>query len=321
MKQHLHRSIVFVGLLALAATSPSAADRRPITETDLFKFVWVADPQMAPDGSQIAFVRVTVDEKKDQYDTSIWLAKTDGSQPPRQMTGGTRDSSPRWSPDGRLLAFVRSVEKDGRGQPPQIHLMSMTGGEARPITTLARGAANPAWSPDGKRIAFSSQTNPDELKQKDAKEEKPRETDVKVITEAVYRANGVSGSGYTDPDRPSQIWTVAAPTGDADADTPKRVTSGEFSAGNHRWSVDGSQRFVSNRQNSRTTFRGQRHARSRVTAESQDGSPASTGPSALFAVARRETHHVRGDAAWHTRALDSQPDLFVVDIPEARHVI
>ena len=240
--------LAIVAVVGLGATVPSAADRRPITETDLFKFVWIADPQIAPDGSHVAFVHVTADEKKDQYDTSIWLAKADGSQPPRHLTSGTRDTSPRWSPDGRILAFVRSIEKDGRPQPPQIHILSMLGGEARAVTALPRGAANPAWSPDGKWIAFSSQTEPDELKPKDPKEDKPRETDVRIITGAVYRANGVSGWGYTDPDRPSQIWTVAVPAGDADAGTPKRVTSGEFTSGNHRWSVDGSRLyFTSNR--------------------------------------------------------------------------
>ena len=81
----------------LVVAVPVAAQRRPITEKDIFKFVWVADPQIAPDGSQVAFVRVAVDEKKDTYDTAIWLARTDGSEPPRPLTSGTRDASPRWS--------------------------------------------------------------------------------------------------------------------------------------------------------------------------------------------------------------------------------
>ena len=116
---------ILVGLVA-----PAHAQRRPITEKDLFAFVWVADPQISPDGSQVAFVRVTADEKKDAYDTAIWLAKADGSEPPRAITSGTRDTSPRWSPDGRRLAFVRSVEKDGRPQPAQIHVMAMVGRRA-----------------------------------------------------------------------------------------------------------------------------------------------------------------------------------------------
>jgi dipeptidyl aminopeptidase/acylaminoacyl peptidase len=93
-------------LIALAS-APAAAQKRTVTEKDIFAFVWVADPQMSPDGSRVAFVRVSVDEKKDQYDTSIWLAKTDGSEAPRRLTGGTRDTTPRWSADGGRLAFTR----------------------------------------------------------------------------------------------------------------------------------------------------------------------------------------------------------------------
>ena len=52
-----------------------AAERRPIAETDLFSFVWVADPQIAPDGSRVAFLRVGIDRQKDQYETSIWIAR------------------------------------------------------------------------------------------------------------------------------------------------------------------------------------------------------------------------------------------------------
>ena len=130
--------------------NPRWPQRRPINEKDLFSFVWVADPQISPDGSQVAFVRVTIDEKKDAYETAIWIVKADGSEPARALTSGTRDTSPRWSPDGRRLAFIRAVEKDGRPQPAQIHLMAMAGGEPWAITDIPRGAANPEWSPDGK---------------------------------------------------------------------------------------------------------------------------------------------------------------------------
>jgi dipeptidyl aminopeptidase/acylaminoacyl peptidase len=227
------------------ATS-AAAQKRAITEKDLFKLVWVADPQISPDGSRIAFVRVTVDEKKDQYDTAIWLALADGSEPPRAFTSGQRDTSPRWSADGRSLVFTRVTEKDGRPQPPQLFLMALGGGEPRAITDVPKGAANPAWAPDGKTIAFSSATKPEDLAAKPSTtkpEEAPHQSDVRVITEAVYRANGIGGSGFVDSDRPSQIWTVAVPASGAPLPTAKRITSGEFAAGNHRWSADGSKIF------------------------------------------------------------------------------
>lgn len=261
--------LVMVALVAIAA--PADAQKRGITEKDLFEFVWVADPQISPDGRRVAFVRVTVDEKSDQYLTDIWIAPVDGREAPRKLTGGTRDTAPRWSPDGSRLAFVRSVEQNGRPQPPQVFVMSMdVGGEARAITEIPRGAGNPAWSPDGRTIAFSSSAKQEDLKKaqeekdekKDAadaktdtakKDEKaapdrPRESDVRVITTAVYRANGVADFGYVDLDRPTHIWTVVVPAGDAELATPRQVTSGEFSEGNFTWAPDGSRLFfVSNR--------------------------------------------------------------------------
>ncbi|HET7218368.1 MAG TPA: S9 family peptidase [Vicinamibacterales bacterium] len=242
-------TIALMVVLALGTARPGVAQqRRPITEKDLFKFVWIADPQMAPDGAQVAFVRVTADEKKDGYDTSIWIARTDGSEPPRPLTGGVRDTSPRWSPDGRRLAFVRAVEKDGRPQPPQIFVLAMAGGEPWAVTDMPRGAGSPEWAPDGRTIAFTSTTKPDEINAPKPSGDKPRESDVRVITDAVYRANGVAGSGYVDRDRPAQIWTIAVAASPNDRQTAKAVTTGEFGVGNVRWAPDGaSLYFVADR--------------------------------------------------------------------------
>src|SRR5262245_21872818 len=186
MRALLTLAAAALAIVAAAWTSaPAAADRRGITETDLFKFVWVADPQISPDGSQVAFVRVTVDQKKEGYDTALWLVKTSGSEPPRVLTNGPRDTAPRWSPDGSRLAFVRSPEKEGRPQPAQIFVLTMGGGEARAITDLPKGAGGPEWSPDGRTIAFASTTRADDLAKAEAAKtakpgEPPRESDVRV---------------------------------------------------------------------------------------------------------------------------------------------
>ena len=246
------RSRLLLMFVAITVCAGSAfAQKRNITEKDLFNFVWIADPQVSPDGSRIAFLRVTVNERKDGYNTSIWTVST-GSGESRQMTAGPRDSQPRWSPDGRYLCFVRAPEQNGRVEPPQLFMLSMEGGEAFQFTTLPRGAGNPQWSPDGKLIAFGNSATPEEL----AKAARPapapgaspaasptagaspeRESDVRVITRAVYRNND---AGYLDVKHPGHIWVVTAPhTGDEKV-TPKQLTTGRYTEFNGTWAKDSS---------------------------------------------------------------------------------
>ena len=186
----------------LAVASPGAQGKRFITEHDLFKFTWIADPQISPDGTTVAFVRVTVNEKDNRYETSLFTVPAAGGDAPRRLTSGTRDTTPRWAPDGKRIVFVRAVEKDGKPQPGQIYLLQMDGGEARPITDVAGGAGNPVWSPDGTRIAFTQRDRSRTIR-KPAPDHK---SDVEVVTRAVYRANG--NPGYVDNDHHAHLFTM-----------------------------------------------------------------------------------------------------------------
>ena len=223
-------------IVVTAAFPIGAQEKRLITERDIMKFVWVADPQISPDGTRVAFTRVTINEAKDDYESSLWLVRASGAEAPRPLTAGTRDSSPRWSPDGRTIAFVRAVERDGKPQPAQIFVMSLEGGEARPITDLARGAGAPAWSPDGRRIAFSSLTRPDDSSAPAAKP-----SDVRVITSAVYRSNG---GGWNDADRPSHLWVTDVRPG-LDIAKATQLTTGTYDEAGHAWAPDGSKIYFS----------------------------------------------------------------------------
>ena len=255
MKLRLAVAICVVAISAcVAAQNPSPA-KRSITEKDLFDFVWVANPQVSPDGSRVAFTRVVVDEKRTGYETSIWSVATSGNESPVRLTNGKHDARPRWSPDGKRLAFIRAAEKDdaGKPKPAQIAILSLAGGEARMVTELPKGAGNPVWSPDSKRIAFLSSTTPEDIAKAAKKNAdnatKPGETkkdpapaatdhesDVHVISRAVYRDNE---EGYLDPKRHEHIWVLDVPSGSDELIKPVQLTSGDYDEGDPRWTNDG----------------------------------------------------------------------------------
>jgi dipeptidyl aminopeptidase/acylaminoacyl peptidase len=136
-------SFLVIAVLLLVAV-PRAVEKRFITENDLLKFTWIADPQIAPDGSTIAFVRVTVNEKENRYETSLFTVATAGADAPRRLTSNVRDTMPRWSPDARKIAFARSIEKDGKPQP---------GRDRRRSVSAARAGGQPDRLVEGGHIA------------------------------------------------------------------------------------------------------------------------------------------------------------------------
>ena len=288
-KSQVARLLFVFTIVAAAFTTNAKADKRNITEKDLFNFVWIGDTQVSPDGSRVAFVRVTVNEKKEGYNTSIWTVPTAGKEEPHRLTGGERDSSPRWSPDGKYLVFTRATEKDGKPEPPQLFMLSMAGGDAFSFTSLPKGAGDPKWSPDGKTIAFTSSSNPEDLAKQEKKKQKEEElkkavsaetgpspaaspgkddgkdkqktadaavkqaeteaeheSDIHVVTRAVYRGDN---EGYFDFKRPDHIWVVTAPRNADEKVQPKQLTSGRFDEGSATWSKDGTQIYFTSLHN------------------------------------------------------------------------
>jgi len=225
-------------LLLSILCSVAHAEKRPIRETDLLAFRWIADPQISPDGSRAVFVRVVVNGQKDRYETSLYMVRTDGKSAPQPFTSGPFDAAPRWSPDGKSLAFVRATIKDDKPAPGQIYLMSTSGGEARALTSVARGASTPVWSPDGSRIAFTSSTLPDDSVQSSPNDSANKKSDVRVITRAIYRFNG---AGYVDSERHDHIFVVGTALPAGATAKARQLTSGTFDEGNPNWSRDGKQ--------------------------------------------------------------------------------
>ena len=258
MKLRFHAIVIVAVFTAFTSTcvaqpsqSQAVPTRRSITEKDLFSFVWVADPQVSPDGTHTLFTRVVTDEKWTGYETSIWMVATSGNEAPVRLTNGKHDAHPRWSPDGTRIAFLRGGDKDDQGKPrlPQIATLPLSGGEARTITDLPKGASSPVWSPDGERIAFLSSTDAEDIEKAlrkkndaNAKEsataaDSDHESDIYVITRAVYRSND---EGYLDFKHHQHVWVIQVPATSEETSKPSQLTTGNYNERGILWTHDGS---------------------------------------------------------------------------------
>ncbi|MEN3333625.1 MAG: hypothetical protein V7641_2990 [Blastocatellia bacterium] len=156
MKRAIASFIIILLSLAALASAKTTQPVKTFTIDDLINTRRVGDPQISPDGRAIAYIITDTDKAANKRTTQIYLISVDGGEP-RQLTSEKASSSaPRWSPDGRRLAFISA--RDGEAQ---IWTMDVDSGEARRLTNVAFGAADPVWSPDGKWIAFTSDVYPD----------------------------------------------------------------------------------------------------------------------------------------------------------------
>lgn len=192
---------------------------------DVYELTGVADPRLSPDGSSVAFVVWSVDREINDYRSNIWLASVDGSASPRRITSGKkRDESPRWSPDGRRLAFT----SDRDGEKLQLYVMPVGDpGEPRKLTELEEDAEHVAWSPDGAQIALASRVPDPAYGEKDDERRPPRR-----ITRLQFK---LDNEGWT-VDRRRHLFVVAADG----SKPPMQVTSGDFEDQRPAWSPDGS---------------------------------------------------------------------------------
>src|SRR5947209_812965 len=162
--------ILLGSLLLLAYASTAFAAGRAMTVDDLLAVKSVSDPQVSPDGKLVVYVVSELDRATDKSNSDLYLIPIAGGEPKRLTTSSGADNHPRWSPDGRSIAFVST-----RGGSSQVWLLPLDGGEARQLTRLPIAVAGPIWSPKGDTIAFATEVYPGKSLEETAAKDKEKE--------------------------------------------------------------------------------------------------------------------------------------------------
>ncbi|MBI1873320.1 MAG: S9 family peptidase [Acidobacteria bacterium] len=190
----------------------AVAQPRNMTLVDLLNVPRVSSPQLSPDGSQILYVRADADWKTNKRISHIWRVKSDGSGAAQVTSGPDGESSPRWSPDGKWIAFLAKRSGD---EAIQIYLMPADGGEGKRLTAHDGAVADITWSPDSTSIVFVS---PD-----------PKSTEQKAREKAnddVY--------AFDEDYQLRHLWKI-----DVKNEREARITQGDYTISSYELSRDG----------------------------------------------------------------------------------
>ncbi|MCF2514561.1 S9 family peptidase [Sphingomonas sp. G124] len=212
-----------------AIAAPANAPDPRFSGGDLFNLAAASDPQISPDGRSIAYVRRSNDIMTDRARSSIWLIDTTTGDQRPLVAGSGNHMSPRWSPDGKRLAYYSTSE----GGAPQLFVRWMDTGQCARITGLPDSPNGIAWSPDGRRIAYLM-TVPDEGAKLGSAPPKPEGAEwakpLEIIDKVTYRTDD---GGYVKPGF-DHIFVV-----DALGGAPRQLTFGAYHDGNPAWTPDG----------------------------------------------------------------------------------
>ena len=227
---------IIAPLVAAIATAAAAAER-PVQVDDLFTLKQVGDPRLSPDGASVAYTVRSLDARKDTSDTDIYLSSLAGGDAVRLTTSPKAETRPRFSPDGRYLAFLSGRE----GKKSQVYLMPRAGGEAAKLTDYKGGVSDLVWSPDSTRLALIvSDEDPDEVDTDEKPADDAKKTRKPIVLRRLQFKRDVRGFLREIRDH-LHVFDVTSKTG-------FQVTNGPYDDSDPVWTPDGRWLvFVSNR--------------------------------------------------------------------------
>lgn len=305
-------SLVSICLIWFCASAPSQ-QRRAITPDDAYALSNVSDPQISVDGKDVVYVLTTIDRERDRRVSSIWIAPVDGSRPPIKFVGMAPAKSPRWSPDGKWLAFLCAgksaaarTAKDSSTQNeapesavkttshPQIWLVSRDGKSPRQITGFENGVTAFDWSPGSDKVVAVSRSL--------GSDQSPPSSDVRAYTSIAYKLNGEGWFGQAR----GHLWIVPVDVGE-----PRQITSGDdWQDSAPVWSPDGKEiAFVREDLGDRLRVPFESGAIQVISASGGDPHPVTTGPASVHSpVWSPDSQSIAYIATSHT---NEEPLLFV----------
>ncbi len=231
----IRAAALLLAAFALLPAVPAAAAKPAFAPMDVFALEWASDPQISPDGAEVAYVRQSFDVKSDSRRRMIWLVDRDGGNHRPLAGGSASQASPRWSPDGKRLAFV-SADEGGA----QIHMHWLAQGVTARVTNLLDAPSGLVWSPDGRHLAFvmrvPAKRQPLKVDLPEAPKDAKWAEPLKAIDRMVYRADG---EGFL-PDAFAQVFVVSA-----DGGTARQLTEGAWDHDGVAWSADGAEILLS----------------------------------------------------------------------------